>query len=125
MADFPALTPNARQLTLGNFPQATYGGPSGINVRFLFNETKGAQHLLTLSYVGLTETQANLITDHYVGQQGSLIAFNLPSVVWSGYSAVPVNASNYQWQYAGAFSVEQGGVTGRFNIEVALLSVLA
>ena len=125
MADFPALTPNARQLTLGDFPQATHGGPSGINVRFLFNKTKGAEHLLTLSYVGLTETQANLITNHYVGQQGSLIAFNLPSVVWSGYSAVPVSASNYQWQYAGAFSVEQGGVTGRFNIEVDLLSVLA
>ncbi len=125
MADFPALTPNSRQLTLGNFPQATYGGPSGINVRFLFNETKGAQHLLTLGYVALTETQANLITNHYSGQQGSLIAFDLPGVVWSGYSAVPVSASNYQWQYAGAFSVEQGGVTGRFNIEVALLSVLA
>lgn len=125
MANFPALIPNSRQLTLGNFPQATYGGPSGINVRFLFNETKGAQHSLILGYIALVETQANLITDHYVGQQGSLIAFDLPSLVWSGYSAVPVAASNYQWQYAGAFSIEQSGVTGRFNIEVALLSVLA
>lgn len=124
MANFPAITPNSRQFQMGNFPQQSYEGPSGISVRFLFNKTDSPQHSLTLGYVGLTEDQANSVTDHYFAQQGSLISFNLPAAIWSGYSAVPVSSSIYQWQYSGPFSVEQGGVPGRFNIEVAIQSVL-
>ena len=125
MADFPAITPNSRQFQLGNFPQKNYAGPSGIGVRFLFNAAKGPQHSLTLGYVGLTEAQANLMTDHYFNQQGSLVSFDLPAVVWSGYSTIPVDSTVYQWQYSAPFVVNQGGVPGRFNIEVAIQSVLA
>ena len=124
MADFPAITPNSRKFQMGNFPQKSYEGPSGISVRFLFNQTDGPQHSLTLGYVALTEDQANSVTEHYFAQQGSLISFNLPAAIWSGYSAVPVDPLVYQWQYSGPFSVEQGGVPGRFNIEVAIQSVL-
>lgn len=122
MADFPSITPNARSLILGNHSQGEYLGPSGVEFRVLYNETKRAQQVLTLTFVALTETQANSITDHYSGQQGSLIPFALPSVVWSGYSSVPISASHYQWRYSGGFSVDRAAVTGRFNIEVTLES---
>jgi hypothetical protein len=122
MADFPAITPNARSLTLGNFPQGEYVGPSGVEFRVLYNSTKRVEQFLTLTFTAITETQANSITNHYSGQQGSLIAFALPSAVWSGYSSVPISASHYQWRYSGGFEVERAGVPGRFNVEVTLES---
>lgn len=122
MADFPSITPNARSLTLGNHSQGEYVGPSGVEFRVLYNETKRAQQVLTLTYIALTETQANSITDHYTGQQGSLIPFALPSVIWSGYSSVPISASHYQWRYSGGFAVDRAPTPGRFNIEITLES---
>ena len=124
MADFPSLTPNARSLSLGNYPQEEYVGPSGVAVRFLFNETKRIAQVLTLTFNALTETQANSITDHYSGQQGTLIPFDLPSTVWVGYSSVPISASDYQWRYASSFTVDRAQMVGRFNIEVTLESVV-
>lgn len=122
MADFPSITPNARSLSLGNFSQGEYVGPSGVEFRVLYNNTKRVQQILTLTFNAITETQASSITDHYSGQQGSLISFALPSVIWSGYSSVPISASDYQWRYSGGFSVERAAVTGRFNIQVTLES---
>jgi hypothetical protein len=124
MADFPAIVPNARSFGLGNSPQSEYVAPDGVDVRFLFNETKRIGQTLTLTFRALTETQINLITDHYVGQEGSLIAFDLPSEIWSGYTTVPVSASDYQWRYADTFSIETGGFIGRFNVTVELVSAL-
>lgn len=124
MADFPALTPNARSLSLGNYPQDQYAGPSGVAVRFLYNQTKRIGQRLSLTFTALTEAQVNSVTDHYAGQEGSLIPFDLPSTIWTGYSSVPVSASDYQWKYASTFSVDTAEIPGRFNIEVTLESVL-
>ena len=123
MATFPALTPNARTLSLGNYPQLEYTGVSGKTISFLQNTLRVGQKL-TLSYVAITEADLRLILDHFNGQQGTLIAFDLPSEVWSGYSTVPISASDYEWRYASAFSVEPN-TPGRFNVEVELESSLA
>ena len=122
MADFPSITPNARSLSLGNYAQDEYAAPSGVEFRVLYNETKRIQQILTLTFNAITETQANLITTHYSGQQGSLVPFGLPSAVWTGYSSVPISASDYQWRYVGSFNVERAAMVGRFNIEVTLES---
>lgn len=124
MADFPALTPNARSLSLGNYPQEQYAGPSGVAVRFLYNQTKRIGQKLNLTFNALTEAQANSITEHYAGQEGSLLPFDLPSTIWTGYSSIPISSSDYQWKYAGTFAVNTAEVPGRFNIEVTLESVL-
>lgn len=124
MADFPSLTPNARSLSLGNYPQNEYVGPSGVALRFLYSETKRVGQTLTLTFNALTETEANSITDHYTTQQGTLIPFDLPSTVWSGYSSVPISAVDYQWRYAGTFQVDRAPMVGRFKIEVTLESVV-
>ena len=122
MANFPAIVPNGRSFGLGNAPQGEHTGPDEVGVRFLFSETKRIGQTLTLTFTALTEAQAYLITEHYNGQEGSLIPFDLPSEIWSGYSTVPVSASDYQWRYASTFNVETGGFTGRFNITVELVS---
>lgn len=122
MADFPAIVPNQRKFGLGNTPQSQYESPDGVGVRFIFNETKRVGQTLSLAFVALTETQINSITNHFVGQEGSLIPFDLPSEVWSGYSIIPVDSSDYKWRYASSFSVESNSAPGRFNVEVELVA---
>lgn len=123
MATFPALTPNSRSVSLGNFPGERFEGVSGVGVNFLFSNTDLVNQSLVLEYVSITEAQQKLITDHFLGQEGSVIPFDLPSAVWSGYSTVPVSSSDYQWRYAEALEINAGGVTGRFNVTVALTAV--
>lgn len=123
MATFPALTPNSRSLTLGDFPGARHEGVSGVGVSFLFSSTDLVNQTLSLTFLSITETQQTSITDHFVGQEGGLIPFDLPSSIWSGYSTVPVSSSDYQWRYADALQIEPGGITGRFNVNVELVAV--
>ena len=106
MADFPSLEPVSRSLTYGDYPQLTHEGISGGDVRFLMSTTDRVAQRLTLGYENLTEAEAKLLLDHYEGQEGSLIAFDLPAgTVWAGFTSVPVSASDYQWRYIGAFDV--------------------
>tara|TARA_R100000030_G_scaffold90071_1_gene74562 strand:- start:882 stop:1259 length:378 start_codon:yes stop_codon:yes gene_type:complete len=123
MADFPAIVPNSRSFGLGNNPQEQFEGPDRVGIRFLYSSTKRIGQTLSLEFVALTETQITSITDHFAEQEGSLIAFDLPSEVWSGYSVVPVDSSDYQWRYASTFSIESAGVIGRFNVKIDLVTV--
>lgn len=123
MADFPSIVPNKRTFVLGNNPQEQYESPDGVGVRFIYSETKRLGQSLSLEFIALTETQITSITDHFAGQEGSLIPFDLPSEIWSGYSTVPVDSSDYQWRYASTFSIESGGTIGRFNVKIDLVTV--
>lgn len=122
MATFPAIKPNTRVISLGNYPQAEFVGGSGGSVRFLFN-TKRVTQTLSFSYTSINETELTAIYDHYDGQQGSLIAFDLPAVLWEGYSSVPISAVDYQWRYA-APPDSAPNAPGRFSLTVTLESVL-
>jgi len=122
MATFPAIKPNTRSLTLGDYPQSSYVGPSGVGVRFLQN-TKRVQHKLSLFYNSISEANVNLILNHYSGQEGTLIPFDLPAEVWTGYNTIPVSTVDYEWRYASAFSVEPN-TPGRFNVNIELESVI-
>lgn len=121
MADFPSLEPTTRAFGLGDTPQLLHGSESGVGVRFVQGADR-VQQLLTLGYEYLTESEAQQIIDHFNGQQGSLIAFDLPSVIWSGYTTPPVSASDYQWRYAGAFDVSIAAPL-RYNISVELVTI--
>lgn len=123
MATFPAITPNTRSLTLGDFPGARHDGVSGVGVSFLFSNTDRVGQELTLNYFSITEAQQTQLTNHFVGQEGGLIPFDLPSAIWSGYSTVPVSSSEYQWRYATALRINPGGTTGRFDVSVELVAV--
>jgi hypothetical protein len=122
MTTLPSIKPNSRELTLGDIPQQSYIGPSGVGVRFV-QGSKRVVHTLVLSYVALTEAQLSQFYSHYEDQEGSLIDFDVPSTLWAGYTAAPVNPADYNWRYAGAFQVETAGVN-RFNITIELESVI-
>ena len=123
MATFPALEPDSRQLGYGDFPQTTFEGVSGVDVRFRHSTDRIGQ-ILTLGYQLLTESEAQQIFDHYETQQGELIEFDLPSAVWLGYSAVPVSASDYNWRYVAPPDVAVAAPL-RYAITVSLESVQA
>jgi len=121
MATFPSLEPTSRAWLVGDYPQLVHTGASGGDVRFIQGSDRVSQRL-TLGYEYLTESEVQLILDHYETQQGSIIAFDLPSAVWSGYSTPPVSALEYQWRYASAFEV---GISSplRYNVSIELETV--
>tara|TARA_B100000035_G_scaffold297222_1_gene289801 strand:- start:2177 stop:2554 length:378 start_codon:yes stop_codon:yes gene_type:complete len=123
MATFPSLVPNSRSLTLGDFPGIEHEGVSGVGVHFLYSNTDLVEQQLSLQYFSITEAEHVSILNHFTGQDGGLVPFDLPSAVWSGYSAVPVSSSDYQWRYASPCQVEPGGITGRFNVTVELVAI--
>lgn len=122
MATFPSLEPTARALSLGNCPQRDYEGTSGDVVSFKFGSDRVGQ-VLTLGYEYLTETQAQSIIDHYRGQQGFAISFGLPSAVWSGYTTVPIPATDYEWRYVSEPTIAISSPLS-YSMEVVLESVI-
>jgi hypothetical protein len=104
MATFPAIEPSTRTLTFGDYPQLIYQGVSGGDVRFLQGSKRIAQ-ILSIGYEYLSEANAQLILNHYSGQEGTLLAFDLPLAVWAGYSTPPINSIDYEWRYVGPFEV--------------------
>lgn len=121
MATFPALRPRTRSLTLGDTPQLEYAGPSGGLVRFKQGTAYIAQRL-SLGYEYITESESQQILDHYAGQQGSMIPFDVPAIVWDGYTAAPVDSASYQWRYVGPAEV---GIASpkRYNLSIELETV--
>ena len=121
MANFPSLRPRTRALTLGDIPQQQYIGTSGGEVRFKQGTSYIAQRL-TIGYELITESESQQIIDHYAGQQGSLLPFDLPAVIWDGYTTVPVSSVNYQWRYTGPFTVDIAAPR-RYNITIELETI--
>ena len=120
MATFPTIEPSTRALTFGDYPQLTYEGVSGGNVRFL-QGTKRIAQILSLGYQFLTEADATLILDHYNGQEGTLLAFDLPLAVWAGYSTPPISSIDYEWRYTGPFEVAIPAPL-RYNMTIELVA---
>ena len=120
MATFPAIEQSTRSLTFGDYPQLTYEGVSGGNVRFL-QGSKRISQILSLGYQYLSEADAKLILDHYSGQEGTLLAFDLPLAVWTGYSTPPINSVYYEWRYVGPFEVAIASPL-RYNMNIELIA---
>ena len=121
MADFPSLEPTTRTFGLGDTPQLLHDSVSGVGVRFVQGSDR-VQQRLSLGYEYLTESEAKQIIDHFNGQQGSLIAFDLPNIIWSGYTTPPVSSSDYQWRYESSFDISIPSPL-RYNINVELVTI--
>tara|TARA_A100001201_G_scaffold112481_1_gene96328 strand:+ start:1037 stop:1408 length:372 start_codon:yes stop_codon:yes gene_type:complete len=122
MATFPALEPTTRAVSLGDTPQQSYEGTSGDLVAFRHGADRVNQ-VLTLGYEYLTESEARQIINHYKGQQGFIISFDLPSIIWSGYTTVPIPAADYEWRYTQEPAV---GISSplRYSVTIVLESVI-
>jgi hypothetical protein len=103
MADFPALTPTARNFQLGQFPVKTYRALSGVTIRRSFGN-RPFGHTLKLEFQNVPEATVNTIIDHYNTQSGGTEGFRLPPRVFAGYSAGLRNRAQdptgNEWLYA-------------------------
>ena len=122
MAIFPTLEPARRQISFGDYPQLVYTGTSGATIRFLQGSNRVNQ-LLKLGFTYLSEANMYLILDHYRGQEGTLLTFTLPSIIWSGFTTAPITTT-YEWRYASEISIDQAAPL-TYNVDVELISEIA
>ena len=122
MATFPTLEPASRQINFGDYPQLVYTGTSGATVRFL-QGTDRVNQLLKLGFTYLSESDMYLILNHYNGQEGTLLTFDLPAIVWTGFTTAPITAA-YEWRYASEISIDQAAPLA-YNVDVELISEIA
>ncbi len=103
MADFPALKPTARSFQLGQYPVKTYRAMSGATLRRSFGN-RAFGYSLDLEFKNVREDTVNLIIDHYNEQGGGTVGFEVPAVVFQGYSgtlqAKIRTAAGIEWLYA-------------------------
>lgn len=96
MADFPALTPQARTYTPGAFAALSTDTMSGNHVTVRRNNA-AVDHRLTLTFVSGTVDDHNDIYNHYI-TQNRFQPFDLPASVLSGSDLT--FAAGYQFIYA-------------------------
>jgi hypothetical protein len=121
MADFPTLEPATRRYDPGDFPLTESPAFGAMPIRFLHGST-ARQLLLSLDFVYLNNTEAASIRTHYEGQDGSLLAFLLPNIIWQGHTSITdIAPTSTLWRYDAPPEEEQlsGGL---FNVSVKLRS---
>ena len=121
MTTFPSIEPVKTTLGYGDYPQNVHEGLSGANVRFKL-ANKRIEQTLKIEYEHLTETQAQSIITHFNGQNGTIVPFDLSSIIWSAWTTPPVSSSNYKWRYEKALNISISAPT-RYAISIELISV--
>ena len=121
MDTFPSLAPTTRIFSPGDVPSAIQTSLSGMRNGFRRGSRRIGQTLgLTFNY--LTETEINLIKDHYFQARGSYDIFFLSSKIWGDFAAIPIpSPSNIAWRYA-APPVITDSTYDRWSVSVDLIS---
>lgn len=120
MAQFPALTPDERDYTLGAKPQVEFRGEGNVPVLFQTGNL-AVGHQLTLPFTNRPLAEVEQIWDHFNAQQRDL--FTLPAAVWCGHTggSTVVDAS-LQFRYLDAAAPERVAA-GVYSITVTLEAV--
>lgn len=113
MTAFPAIAPNRISYDLGllNIGEvSTFGGP----VRFRHSSQVNG-NAINISYVGLSQTQVELLRQHYAQSGGTHAYFTVPSIVWGRYAAV---SSDSAYRYAAPPVESHQGLY--YNVDIVL-----
>ena len=121
MTTFPSIEPLKTTLSYGDYPQSIFEGLSGANVRFKLGN-KRIDQILVIEYEHLTETQAQSLLTHFTGQNGSIVPFDLSSIIWSAWSTPPVSSSSYKWRYLKPFDINISAPQ-KYSTSIELVSV--
>lgn len=123
MATFPALAPSSRVWIPGNAPQTVVSSVSGYSTRISHGSSRFGDVLL-LSFNNRSETDSLSITQHFINQNGTRDAFDLPTAIFAGlddYSQLIANGN--LWIYNAAPRVEYTSANVH-TLTVELLQVL-
>jgi hypothetical protein len=119
MEVFPAIEPSDRSFDMGDFPTTTAASFNGDEVRFNHG-AEAVDHDLTITFLRRSDSVLEQIREHYRGQSGGHVSFQLPPIIWQGHSTdsdiVPIIG---RWKYAGA-PEERHRKGGRHDIVVRL-----
>ena len=122
MSLFPSLRPTARSFQVGALPVNTYQSLSGKEVQVVLGDTM-AGHGLTLTFGNIQEPVVKQVTDHWYGQSGTALAFNLPAAVWAGWTEYESAITPTQkWRYTAAPQITAVS-PGIMNVSVSLVSL--
>jgi hypothetical protein len=85
---------------MGDFSMSKAGSASGGKVRFNHGD-EATGHDLALTFLDRSDAELAAIRDHYRGQGGGHVSFQLPAIIWQGHSTtsdvVPIEG---RWKYA-------------------------
>ena len=100
MPTFPAIEPLRRSYELADFPMEEEAAWPGVPVRYRtgYDPLAAGGMVLRLDYEDLSGTEMQLIRDHWKSQQGGIVDFNVPPIIWQGNTsqAAPALA---RWRY--------------------------
>lgn len=121
MATFPSLEPLARSYGLGAHPVSDVVAPNDDLVRFIHDAIHHGVPL-QLEFPAISQADADLIRDHYLGQRGRAVSFDIPVSVWLTHTDTDdVVPTGTQWRYASppARRARSGNL---FDVSVSLIS---
>lgn len=121
MATFPALQPLARSYNLGAHPVSDVVAPNADLVRFIHDAIAHGVPL-ALEFPAITQAEADQIRDHYLGQRGRAVSFDIPADLWLTHTDTDdVVPAGQLWRYASppGRKARDGGL---YDVSVALIS---
>lgn len=122
MATFPDLEPIARDYGMGEHIMEEAIGQNGDSFRMLFSDL-APDIPVRLEFRALSLAQVQQIRDHYAGQRGDVLPFDLPASCWRMHSSFyDIALPGMQWVYAGPVE-ETPRDGGLFDVSIPISSV--
>lgn len=108
---FPKIKPSQRSFSMGDYPSKTYTSLSGVVFRRAFGNVQTG-YSLDLQFKNISDTNANLIMQHYINVEGTFSSFTLPNEVFAAMASglkgkIQSPNSNIKWRYAAPPEVSQ------------------
>lgn len=122
MSDFPSLEPSARSFDLGEFPVVQVARYGRNAQRFLQGSAAYGQQL-TLTYREISDADAQRLRDHYDDQDGKVVAFFLPDIIWQGHTNVTIGLPFDGWFCYAGEPQEQALDNGQVTMTVQLKAI--
>lgn len=89
MPNFPSLSPGSRVFNPGSYAQAAYQSIAGQRTNVAHSNAMISSRL-ELGFQGLSEAEMQSIFQHYHGQQGGFLPFQVPAHVFAGFPELRV-----------------------------------
>lgn len=121
MANFPQLEPLNRSYDLGAHIVSTVAGQNGDATQFL-HSAHAADVTIALDFQALSSAQVQLIRDHYTGQRGTALPFEIVAEQWRTHTSlydIVLPAMSYRYAGPPTETPRDGSL---FDVSLSLVS---